>query len=196
VEERLKEIQIELECEKNQKGDEEKQLQKGKEKFRCQRQKEKQQLRSKGTAEETRLQNERQASQHPMIGRMYTLRQSMNLILVTTNYLQNEQSSLSQIRDENPLEAHKLDSEVLWSNALLKAQGATVRDKVQMLKKSIKKQKKLKQRSTKKWQERLEQTEKLHSDKQQKRVENLQKRKDEKKAKQKKRAIKRGRLVK
>ncbi|CAF1253971.1 unnamed protein product [Didymodactylos carnosus] len=110
--------------------------------------------------------------------------------------VENEQSSLSQIRDENPVEAHKLDSKVHWENALLKAQGAKVRDNVQMLKKSIKKQTKLKQRSQKKWQERIEQTEKQHSDKQQKRVGNIQKRKDEKKAKQKKRAIKRGRLVK
>lgn len=116
-------------------------------------------------------------------------------LINTLKQIEDEQEELTRLRDENPDEEKAMVRSKHWKSALAKAKGEKVRDNVQLLRKSIKKQQQLRTRSAKKWQKNKSETEKRIKDKQDKRNTNLQKRKDEKKAKIKKRLIKKGRLI-
>ena len=116
-------------------------------------------------------------------------------LINTLKQVEDEQKELTRLRDENPDEEKAVIRSKHWKSALAKAKGEKVRDNVQLLRKSIKKQQQLRTRSAKKWQKNKSETEKRIKDRQDKRNTNLQKRKDDKKAKIKKRLIKKGRLI-
>ena len=82
-----------------------------------------------------------------------------------------------------------------WKSALQKAEGVKVKDDAELIKKSVKRQQKMKQRSGKKWEERKERTEKMQQDKQDKRHANIKKRKETKTSKKIAKAKKKGRIV-
>lgn len=113
----------------------------------------------------------------------------------TLKQIESEENEIKRLKEENPEEGKEILRSKNWKTALAKAKGEKVRDNVQLLRKSIKKQDKLRQRSAKKWQKTKSETDKRMKEKQDKRQTNLQKRKDDKKAKIKKRLIKKGRLV-
>lgn len=74
----------------------------------------------------------------------------------------------------------------VWLNARKRAHGERVRDDTSLLKKTLKRKEKAKQKSEKEWKERLEGVEKGKAMRQKKRQENLRKRRDEKGVKGKK----------
>jgi hypothetical protein len=109
--------------------------------------------------------------------------------------VESEQDEINRLKEENPEEGKELLRSKHWKTALAKAKGEKIRDDPQLLRKSLKKQTKLRERSAKKWQSNKSLTEKRIKEKQDKRKTNLDKRKDDKKAKIKKRLIKKGRLI-
>lgn len=74
----------------------------------------------------------------------------------------------------------------LWLNAKKRAHGERVRDDTSLLKKTLKRKEKLKEKSGKEWSERIEGVKKGQEIRQKKREENLKKRKEEKGGKGKK----------
>ncbi|CAF1446218.1 unnamed protein product [Adineta ricciae] len=116
-------------------------------------------------------------------------------LINTLKKVESERNELTRLQEENPEEGKELLRSKHWKTALAKAKGEKVRDDVHLLRKTIKKQSKLRQQSAKKWQHKKAETDKQMKARQNKRQENLQKRKDEKKAKIKKRLIKKGRLI-
>jgi hypothetical protein len=116
-------------------------------------------------------------------------------LINTLKKVETEQNEINRLREENPEEGKEILRSKHWQTALAKAKGEKVRDNVQLLRKSIKKQSKVRQQSAKKWQKNKSETDKRVKERQDKRTANLQKRKDDKKAKLKKRLIKKGRLV-
>ncbi|RDW67953.1 hypothetical protein BP6252_09349 [Coleophoma cylindrospora] len=95
---------------------------------------------------------------------------------------------LAGLDDEKRADIEEKD---LWLNAKKRAHGEKVRDDTSLLKKTLKRKEKQKQKSTKEWGERKEGVAKGQAMKQKKREENLQKRKDgSKKGKAKVKAVK------
>lgn len=113
----------------------------------------------------------------------------------TLKQMESEQDELKRLKEENPEEGKEILRTKNWKTALAKAKGEKIRDNVQLLRKTIKKQDKRRQHSAKKWQEKKSETDKRMKERQDKRQANLQKRKDDKKAKIKKRLIKKGRIM-
>lgn len=91
--------------------------------------------------------------------------------------------------------AKNIENKISWDNALGKAQGEKVKDDEFLLKKSIKKQKQIKNSSKKKWDARAEGVKNKETAFVEKREGNMAKRKKEKKAKTMKTLVKRGRHV-
>jgi len=91
--------------------------------------------------------------------------------------------------------AKNIENNIAWENALGKAQGEKVKDDVHLLKKSIKKQKQIKNSSKNKWEARAEGVKNKETAFVEKREGNMDKRKKEKKAKKMKTLVARGRHV-
>ena len=89
----------------------------------------------------------------------------------------------------------RIESKAAWATAIDKAEGVKVKDDVELLKKSLKKQEQKKRSSKKKWEERAENVEKKMGGRQEKRKDNLQKRKKDVKENKKKKSVKSGRLI-
>ena len=73
-----------------------------------------------------------------------------------------------------------IEEKEVWLNARKRAHGERVRDDTSLLKKTLKRKEKAKQKSEKEWKERLEGVEKGKAMRQKKRVDNLKMRRDEK----------------
>ncbi|CAF0729138.1 unnamed protein product [Rotaria sordida] len=116
-------------------------------------------------------------------------------LINTLKQVESEQNELNRLQEENPEQGKELLRSKHWKTALAKAKGEKIRDNIQLLRKTIKKQNKRREQSAKKWQQNKSETEKRVKERQEKRKDNLQKRKDDKKAKLKKKLIKKGRLV-
>jgi len=91
--------------------------------------------------------------------------------------------------------AQNIGTKIAWENALGKAQGEKVKDDEFLLKKSIKKQKQIKNSSKKKWDSRAEGVKAKEKAFVEKREGNMMKRKKEKKAKVMKTLVAKGRHV-
>ena len=89
----------------------------------------------------------------------------------------------------------KIESKAAWQAAIDKAEGVKVKDDVELLKKSLKRQEQRKKSSKKKWEHRSDQVDKKLDKKQTKRQDNLQQRKKDIKDNKKKKLIKKGRLL-
>ncbi|XP_019173954.1 PREDICTED: ribosomal RNA-processing protein 14-C-like [Ipomoea nil] len=76
---------------------------------------------------------------------------------------------LEEVKKENPKVAEKQS----WKAAVDRAMGVKVHDNPRLLKESMKREKKRKEKSTQKWKERVESREKLKEERQQKRRENI-----------------------
>jgi len=85
--------------------------------------------------------------------------------------------------------------QIKWKTALDRSEGIKVKDDPKLIKKTLHRAKKEKEKKYKKWKDRVKNVEMLKEKRQQKREMNLQKRKDERKAKKMKRLKKKGRLI-
>ncbi|CAF3553832.1 unnamed protein product [Rotaria sordida] len=115
-------------------------------------------------------------------------------LINTLKQVESEQNELNRLQEENPEQGKELLRSKHWKTALAKAKGEKIRDNIQLLRKTIKKQNKRREQSAKKWQQNKSETEKRVKERQEKRKDNLQKRKDDKKAKLKKKLIKKGHI--
>ncbi|KAL6707553.1 hypothetical protein ACN47E_003902 [Coniothyrium glycines] len=108
---------------------------------------------------------------------------------------QNKQARINGLDEEKRKDIQEKD---LWLAAKKRAQGEKVYDDVGLLKKSLKRQMKQKEKSKQEWKDRLTNVQQGKESKQKKREENLKKRKDEKGQKGKKKggAKKPGKKVK
>merc|ERR1719383_750568 len=72
----------------------------------------------------------------------------------------------------------RIEDKTAWQTAIDKAEGVKVKDDVELLKKSLKKQEQRKKSSKRKWEQRIEGVQKKKEGLQSKRKENLQKKKE------------------
>lgn len=96
---------------------------------------------------------------------------------------EKRQAHLASLDDSKRADIEEKD---MWLNARKHAHGERVRDDTSLLKKTLKRKEKQKDKSKKEWAERLEGIKKAQGMKQKRREDNLQKRKDEKGGKGKK----------
>ena len=89
----------------------------------------------------------------------------------------------------------RIESSMAWQAAIEKAEGVKVKDDVELLKKSLKKQQQKKKASKSKWEKRNSDVEKKKEGQQAKRKENIMKRKKEKKEGKVKKMVKKGRNI-
>lgn len=96
--------------------------------------------------------------------------------------LKQAESELTTLKElEGTQEGQRLKQEKTWENAFKKAQGEKVKDRIDLIKKSIKRDQKKKEKSATEWKARIDTQAKQRLEKQQKRQENIKKRADEKK---------------
>lgn len=98
--------------------------------------------------------------------------------------LKGETEKLTEIREK-----------IAWNNALSRCEGVKVKDNPTLLKKTIKKEIKRKQKSKKNWATRMEGIKNQQEERQKKRMENIEARKKHVKMNKLKRAAKRGRII-
>ncbi|PSN35561.1 hypothetical protein C0J52_12495 [Blattella germanica] len=110
--------------------------------------------------------------------------------------IEKQKSKLKDLEREGELEkATHIREKIAWNKALDKAEGIKVKDNPELLKKTIKKEVKRKQRSKKKWDARNEGVKQRIDDRQKKRTENIQARKKQVKLNKMKKAAKKGRII-
>jgi hypothetical protein len=95
-------------------------------------------------------------------------------------------------RDEK---VKRIENSMAWQAAIEKAEGVKVKDDVELLKKSLKKQQQKKKASKSKWEKRSSDLDKKKEGLQMKRKENIMKRKKDKKEGKMKKMVKKGRNV-
>lgn len=109
--------------------------------------------------------------------------------------LERRQQQLQELQETSPEKADALRQKMAWTTALLRAQGAKVKDDVTRLRKSAKREEKKKERSRNKWKAREETVAKNKAKKQEKRVHNLKTRRDAKFSNKIKKLKKQGRIL-
>jgi len=109
--------------------------------------------------------------------------------------VEKERSELKELKKSDIDAAHTKQQKLAWSNALQKAEGVKVKDDPELLKKTIKKQEKLKKKSSKEWADRTEKVDKKQKEKQDKRLKNIKARKQKKVDTKIKKAKKKGRIL-
>ncbi|XP_011403391.1 PREDICTED: ribosomal RNA-processing protein 14-C-like [Amphimedon queenslandica] len=90
---------------------------------------------------------------------------------------------LCDLTETDPEKGKELKEKIKWRQAMMKAQGVKEKTDSQLLEKTLKKEKKLKEKSQKKWKERLESQKEVKEKKQAKRQKHIKERIDAKKAK-------------
>ena len=96
---------------------------------------------------------------------------------------ESKQARLQKLKEKDSEKAGQIEEANKWNKMLKQASGEKVLDNPSLLKKSIKKIEKKKQKSAKVWNERVQNVKDKQVEKQRKRTENIQKRKEEVKAK-------------
>ncbi|RZF46462.1 hypothetical protein LSTR_LSTR012537 [Laodelphax striatellus] len=113
--------------------------------------------------------------------------------------LENVKKSNSEIKSLEEsgevAKAKKIKEKHMWMSALKRAEGVKVKDDVDLLKKTVRKQTQLKNQRKKKWEARVHAVEKKKEERQQKRTDNIAARKKEKKKNKIKKSVKKGRIV-
>ena len=93
---------------------------------------------------------------------------------------EKQKEKIDAIEKDDKEKAKELKTSITWDKALKHAEGEKVKDDPRLLKKSMKRQEKIKEKSSKKWMERIEHQNKQKEDKQKLRKQHLQERKDAK----------------
>ena len=109
--------------------------------------------------------------------------------------INKQKQKIKKVEEKGDSEAVKEMQETsTWSKAMEKTEGAKVKDDVELLKKSIKKQEQRKKSAAKKWDARKADVNKRKDAKIQKRNDNIAKRKKDKKDNRMKKLAKKGRV--
>lgn len=95
----------------------------------------------------------------------------------------------------NKVEVHQEKQKMLWKNAFDKTEGVKVKDKTEILKKTIKRRKTVKKKSKEAWKERGQKLKDKQDARQKKREDNLNKRMTDNKKIKAKKAVKKGRNI-
>lgn len=109
--------------------------------------------------------------------------------------LQEKKEKIEELKQSEPEKAKELETKSKWTAALEKAQGLKTKDDPSLLKKSIKRIEKKKERSRQNWEERKKQVEEKKAKLQEKRRKNLDKKKEKNKDQKMKRLKKKGRVL-
>lgn len=109
--------------------------------------------------------------------------------------VEKKKEKIEKLKETNPEAAKSAVSKDAWKKVLMKAEGEKVKDDPTLLKKSLKKKEKFKEKRRKQWDERTSQTEHRMKAQQDKRQKNIMSRKQAKVDKKIKRAKKKGRTV-
>ncbi|EDO32548.1 predicted protein [Nematostella vectensis] len=96
---------------------------------------------------------------------------------------ERRQKKLEDLAQENPSRAQELKERIAWRGALAKAEGVKQKDDPKLIKKSLKRREKQKEKSRKQWKSRIEHTQKQKEDRQKQRQKNLKERSLSKKGK-------------
>lgn len=97
--------------------------------------------------------------------------------------LEKKRAALKGLAAENPQAAAAVSQKNAWSRAIDKAQGVSVRDDARLLKKSLARKQKAKERGKKRWAEHKQNIEEERHSKAKKRRDNIQARKEANKTK-------------
>ncbi|KAG8200514.1 hypothetical protein JTE90_000591 [Oedothorax gibbosus] len=108
---------------------------------------------------------------------------------------EKKKEKLENLKTVNPEKAQSVEEKEKWKKAILKSENVKIKDDPQLLKKSIKREEKIKQKKGKAWKERIEETEGKKKARQEKRTKNIKQRKDDKLKSKLKRAKKKGRVI-
>ena len=109
--------------------------------------------------------------------------------------LQEKKEKMTKLKETEPEKAFELETNEKWRTVLDKASGVKVKDDIDLLKKSIKRGEKKKEKARKEWSERKQKVEHSKQKAQEKRTKNIELRKDKKREKKVKRLKKKGRLL-
>lgn len=109
--------------------------------------------------------------------------------------LQDKREHIDKLKITEPEKANELEINDKWKTAIDKASGVKVKDDIALLKKTVKKIEKKKDRSKKKWQERVKDVESIKAKSQDKRNKNIEKRKEKVKETKLKKLKKKGRIM-
>lgn len=96
---------------------------------------------------------------------------------------EKKEKRLQELEEENPEKAEAKKDKIRWQNAETRLKGDKVRDDATLLRRSLKRKEKAKEKSAQKWAERNEKIETQKKQKQDKRKENIKKRTEQKKSK-------------
>ena len=99
---------------------------------------------------------------------------------------EKKKEKINQMKSEDISKAKQIEKEISWDNALKKSEGLKIKDDPKLLKKSIKRKEKLKEKSRAKWAEREETVQRIKEEKQRLRKEHLKERREDKSKKLKK----------
>lgn len=109
--------------------------------------------------------------------------------------LQENKEKLTKLKEIEPEKAYNIETSNKWKTVLDKASGIKVKDDVELIKKSIKRIDKKKQKSKKEWADRVKGIQASQHKVQEKRQRNIELRKQKKNEKKIKRLKKKGRLL-
>lgn len=109
--------------------------------------------------------------------------------------VEKKKQKIEKLKETNPDAAKAVASKESWKKVLAKAEGEKIKDDPNLLKKSLKKKEKFKEKRKKQWDERTSQTEHRMKAQQDKRQKNIDSRKKAKIDKKIKRSKKKGRMV-
>jgi len=110
-------------------------------------------------------------------------------------FVEEKQKKLEELKESNPSKAAEIEEKAAWLDAIDKSAGIKKKNDADMLKKSIKKREKLKERSRKKWAARQDTVKKHQEERQNKRKANLQARRELKVGNKLRKLSKKGRVL-
>jgi len=125
-----------------------------------------------------------------------TLKKTTNDPKAALHKIKKVKDKVKSLQEKGDKEkAKSIEEKKAWEGALQRAEGLKVKDSVELLTKTIKRNDKKKQQSKKKWDERIASQEKRKDDQQKKRKDNIKNKKDQKKEKKMNRLAKRGKII-
>jgi len=96
------------------------------------------------------------------------------------NIAERKHDKLKLLEETDSQKADEMKKKISWDNAFQKAEGTKLKDNPKLLKKTIKRKRKQKERSSKTWGERVETVEKQKEEKQKLRKQHLKEKREEK----------------
>ncbi|VDM37257.1 unnamed protein product [Toxocara canis] len=108
---------------------------------------------------------------------------------------EKRQERIESIREKDAEKAEHIEENIRWNRAMNRAEGQKVKDNPELLRKSVNRKEKIKERRKQKWAKRIEYVEEKKAKKQDKRNANIQARKDAVKKRKLDKAKRKGRIL-